>query len=470
MGLDGYARPRFDVMASRTNPPVAAGRDPYADPNVRTRVVLTFEGGGSAGIGHVGALREIERAQDQSRTEGPEAWPTYDVKRVGGTSSGGVIAALVSVGYRADDIFPPTPVRPSGLIPRLRWRAERIREYFGWGIRSEVLKNARLRSVMQVFGGPGGRFLFRLLRFFLNHSLMALIIWAVIWIAAAVGLVIATAKYHPLEWLSYFVELCAVWLATLGMASAAEVLFSVLPEFLRQASRSMETSTAVALLLLGYLLATPLSAIVMVRYLLRGTFRTDRIAAAIDNALIAKLDETEPRRKPRRRLREPLRVRFRDLLPTNERPWLKPLSVVAADIDGKRLQLFSAETTPDAFVAEAVAASLSLPIVFRPRRVATVNGLFFDGGFVSNYPAWAFDDDRTIDEDLFTIGIEILERRPRRSPATWRRALRWPMRRLARFGEPFVLFGRFVLTTIFGSRVLERRFTRQVSIRMTPLT
>ncbi|MBY2941882.1 patatin [Rhizobium leguminosarum] len=92
---------------------------------------------------------------------------------------------------------------------------------------------------------------------------------------------------------------------------------------------------------------------------------------------------------------------FRDLAAAGS----PPLKIVAANISEQELMVFSAETTPDAAVSDAVCASIAIPCVFKPRRIE--NSWFMDGGLVSNLPAWTFDDERSIDRDASTAAIEI---------------------------------------------------------------
>jgi len=102
-----------------------------------------------------------------------------------------------------------------------------------------------------------------------------------------------------------------------------------------------------------------------------------------------------------------------------ERPLLK---IVASDITHKRLQLFACDTrigdrldeTPGATpVADAVCASICLPLIFVPWRIGGVR--YVDGGVVSNFPAWPFDEERSLDPDAYTIGFQIGE--PEGAPA-----------------------------------------------------
>lgn len=81
------------------------------------------------------------------------------------------------------------------------------------------------------------------------------------------------------------------------------------------------------------------------------------------------------------------------------------LKIVAADITKRELALFSAGMTPHESVAAAVAASVCLPVIFKPWKIK--ESLHLDGGLVSNLPAWTFDAERAIDQDAWTAIIEV---------------------------------------------------------------
>lgn len=84
------------------------------------------------------------------------------------------------------------------------------------------------------------------------------------------------------------------------------------------------------------------------------------------------------------------------------------LKIVSANLSRGALHLFSAERTPNVPVADAVMASICLPIVFEPLTIQ--NELHVDGGIVSNLPAWPFDEERELDPEALTIAIEIENR------------------------------------------------------------
>ena len=81
------------------------------------------------------------------------------------------------------------------------------------------------------------------------------------------------------------------------------------------------------------------------------------------------------------------------------------LKIVSANLSRSELHLFSPERTPDTPVADAVAASVCLPVIFSPWVID--NELHCDGGIVSNLPAWPFDEERELDPEALTIAVEV---------------------------------------------------------------
>ena len=69
-----------------------------------------------------------------------------------------------------------------------------------------------------------------------------------------------------------------------------------------------------------------------------------------------------------------------------------PLKIIAANVTDQSITVFSQEDTPDARIIDAVAASISIPVIFQPK--SYFNMEYVDGGLVSNIPAWALDDER----------------------------------------------------------------------------
>ncbi|MGO8914534.1 MAG: patatin-like phospholipase family protein [Stellaceae bacterium] len=192
------------------------------------------------------------------------------------------------------------------------------------------------------------------------------------------------AVSHPL-WLSALVLLIGV-AVPIGLVAAG-------------ATRSCATILFAGVAVLMLVLLCGLG----VRFLIGGLADLRRFRAALATVLQRKMFPDE-----RERI-----VRMSDFA-RDGRPTLK---IVSANLSRRSLQLFSPERTPAVPVADAVAASICLPIIFAPWRIgeaAFVDGAigeaaFVDGGIVSNLPAWPFDEERELDPGAMTIAIEIAD-------------------------------------------------------------
>lgn len=113
------------------------------------------------------------------------------------------------------------------------------------------------------------------------------------------------------------------------------------------------------------------------------------------------------------------------------------LKVIATDLTDRQLYLFSPEVTPDIAVADAVAASICLPIVFAvwPINIDGRTHYFLDGGLVSNLPAWPFDEERTLNPDAITLAVEIIDTVQAKQPEIGRTRWLVPAVRTAIFGS-----------------------------------
>lgn len=135
---------------------------------------------------------------------------------------------------------------------------------------------------------------------------------------------------------------------------------------------------------------------------------------------------------------------FRDFGPGTGRPSLK---IVATNLSRGELDVFSPEHTPDVPVADAVAASICIPMVFRPWQPKIgINAahrrdeVYLDGGLLSNLPAWVFDDELAIDRHATVLAAEIADAADLETP---RGRVGWAVRA--------------VRTAIFGARTLSTR-------------
>lgn len=85
---------------------------------------------------------------------------------------------------------------------------------------------------------------------------------------------------------------------------------------------------------------------------------------------------------------------FRDL----KTKGLKDLHVFAADLNLHSLKEFSFNKTPDVIVAEAVRASMSIPLFFKAFKFSNNNPdnhIYVDGGMIFNFPIDVFDQGET---------------------------------------------------------------------------
>jgi NTE family protein len=106
-----------------------------------------------------------------------------------------------------------------------------------------------------------------------------------------------------------------------------------------------------------------------------------------------------------------------------KRAGARPLKVVATNLTTGTHEMFSAQTTPTIRVAEAVAASIAIPFVFR-RKVIDMKRpasrpwrmpppqpeSFVDGGLLSNLPIWTFAEERTLASECLTLGFQLTTR------------------------------------------------------------
>jgi len=72
------------------------------------------------------------------------------------------------------------------------------------------------------------------------------------------------------------------------------------------------------------------------------------------------------------------------------------LHVFAADLNSRTLKEFSVAKTPDTIVAEAVRASISIPLFFEAWTFSNAipdNHIYVDGGTIYNFPITTFDND-----------------------------------------------------------------------------
>lgn len=101
------------------------------------------------------------------------------------------------------------------------------------------------------------------------------------------------------------------------------------------------------------------------------------------------------------------------------------LRIIATDLSRGEPILFSAIHTPDAFISDAICASMSLPYFFpqqsvKIRQSDATGTPVSDGGLVSNLPVWVFGPEVELNKSSKVIAINISERK--RAPTSVRKS------------------------------------------------
>ena len=91
------------------------------------------------------------------------------------------------------------------------------------------------------------------------------------------------------------------------------------------------------------------------------------------------------------------------------------LKVVVTDIAGRAPKTYGPVETPSEQIADAVLASMTIPIFFRPFPFG--HNFYVDGGLLSNFPAWLFDEENSARTASGTgalplLGIRLVAPRP----------------------------------------------------------
>jgi NTE family protein len=190
-------------------------------------------------------------------------------------------------------------------------------------------------------------------------------------------------------------------------------------------------------------------------------------------------------------------VRFGDLARAREHaalagpgaPRFCDLKIVVTDITRRELVLCESRAFPELGVAEAVAASVSIPVVFRPATrpvdpnfaahwsVPSVPGdlrglrqledrdqrtpsQFADGGLVSNLPVWAFEQERQLSVGGARVfAFSLVDSEP--SPEAL-------ARRRASERAPGAYLGAVARTAIFGGQKTAQNFVTRMTLVPVP--
>lgn len=423
---------------------------------VEKRAFICFEGGGAKGLLHLAALYELEDWESgelQAKLNDGKIIPPMEIAGVSGTSIGAVVAALYAAGYTAEDFIAFDPcfyekaTRERGFLGQRRfavetWFNQRVRRLrnicltligrrrLAPLVRSTILERCAFQSPVEIFG-PGGWFKIRLLRSAIRYPVRTIFIAALLFTV-----------------LLFLFHISSVFVALIQSGADLSMEHLIAPPDIQLWSASALASylaTFVALIV-----SVAFGLFVGVRSFLRGLCDPDHLADAINLALTLKLPEKDAtgdseafpdghgeKERDGRRL-----VRFQDVARN------LPLRVIATDITGKGIVVYSDARTPCIPVGKAVAASAAMPLVFKP--VTLEGAMLYDGGLVSNVSAWTFDAERDLDPDALTVSVETGIEKIRDAQGK---------------DKPFSSFYWLIYATIFGAKSLQTRRTRRISLR-----
>lgn len=288
----------------------------------------------------------------------------FDIRGVAGTSAGSMVAALVAAGYKAEELVDAKSGNNFFKTVGARHSFHRPTDLFtglSWGI---------LKSARGTFAAKGA----------LSNKI------------SAINARIAGSK------------LCAKICR----------FIPVVPRESKVMARNMNLLFMLIIAVLGYYIAINyprlafsllIILICLGVWIVNGITTVKRVRTLIDKALTDKLTANGYEVSDN--------VTFSDMKAAK----CVPLKIVATNVAYECLELFCVERTPNVCVADAVAASICLPLIFRPWQVGferitetsseRIEGRFLDGGIVSNLPAWPFDEERLLDPTICTVALSI---------------------------------------------------------------
>jgi predicted acylesterase/phospholipase RssA len=381
---------------------------------VRRKALVAFQGGGAKGISHVGALAALERLE-------------LDVVGYAGTSAGALVAALGAAGFSAEQIFSTNGDGNHALKtlnPSID-KATKLFGTFGW-IFILTLRWVAAPKPLTTSDASGDT---------LSGVVHRWLAWLAFIIVAGAVAFLALGTNHWVSWAptlsggfwSLLPEsLVAVSLVSLGLPARRVSIWGLRARMIvivgaagwllgSAAVGWTRESHAAVTLFICFWMALPISLALILVFFARGLATTKKVQIAIDQLLKDKLKTTESNRPSTQHLdwnavkKDGLSFRF------FEQATGKSLRVVATDVTNKTVRVFSAHDTPDVAVADAVCASVGLPLIFHVQHL-DVSALdapskewvsLMDGGLLSNLPLWVFDEDRAFDRSILTIGMSL---------------------------------------------------------------
>ena len=192
----------------------------------------------------------------------------------------------------------------------------------------------------------------------------------------------------------------------------------------------------------------------------RGHFSTDNIRELINSILRSRLyDLYAANTSFGSEWSVPERITFHDLDHSRFPGDLVPLKIVATNIRTGGLEIFDRELTPNVEVADAVVASIAIPIIFQPvtMRSRPQDGPYLDGGLVSNLPIWVFSEDKLAwerewpeDPPVPVVGFSLFERASEVPNGI--------------FGAFIHFLGRVARTALSGSQAVSQQFVEDLEV------
>jgi NTE family protein len=277
---------------------------------------------------------------------------------VAGTSAGAIIAALLAAGYKADEIYSRDDpeslfsINLTDLLNPKEWSEVKL-------IRDRMRTNAKKpRHYARITS---------------LNSLTALLFLAA---AAIFGCV---AARDGISIIDRFVH-CGI--AAILLVPAVLLAFS--GHFRKLVSHWFFSVKRYRLF--GRLIRT------------RGMMSTDPFRTWLNNKMRLAIERGNPSFRPSG---ENGSVTFDDLESN--------LKVIACNYRTKSIKVFERSTDGDVAIADAVCASISIPLIFQPKRIGQSE--YVDGGIMSNFPVWVFDAERkTAPRMTPTIGFRLVAR------------------------------------------------------------
>jgi len=350
---------------------------------VKPAIFLALQGGGAKGIVHIGGVTALADLE-------------FDIRGISGTSAGSIVAALLAAGYTpqellnldgAGHLFETLPSdkvnKPTDLFPFWGWITLKAARGIGRGC------HATLSPLVRRIGSISSW-------------------WADLFsdTPAPTGSRIRRGWHQLKTTVKRLVRTSWSYARPLAYVIGVPSVIFTFALHLTPKLKSMG-DIELAVLVTSVALCGVL-AVVIVKWIISGITTVSRVREFISSALAAKIaNPAEPS----------VGVTFRDLKLANK----PPLKIVATNVHDQKLELFCFERTPDVAIADAVAASICLPVIFKPWAMTFyrhVNGKknthpevtqFQDGGLVSNLPAWPFDDERSEQSGVATVALAIGE-------------------------------------------------------------